>query len=83
MMRSWSVVDLETAELIKYAANAFLATKIAFINEMADVAEAVGADIEGVCARDGFGSTHWCPASCNQGRAMAVHAFQRTPRPWR
>lgn len=42
------VVDLETAELIKYAANAFLATKIAFINEMADVAEAVGADIEGV-----------------------------------
>lgn len=42
------VVDLETAELIKYGANAFLATKIAFINEMADVAEAVGADIEGV-----------------------------------
>ena len=42
------VVDLETAELIKYAANAFLATKIAFINEMADVAEAVEADIEGV-----------------------------------
>lgn len=42
------IVDLETAELIKYAANAFLATKIAFINEMADVAEAVGADIEGV-----------------------------------
>ena len=42
------VVDLETAELIKYAANAFLATKIAFINEMADVAEAASADIEGV-----------------------------------
>lgn len=41
-------VSLETAELVKYAANAFLATKIAFINEMADVAEAVGADIEGV-----------------------------------
>ncbi|MGY9057791.1 MAG: UDP-glucose dehydrogenase family protein [Alphaproteobacteria bacterium] len=41
-------VDLETAELIKYASNAFLATKIAFINEMADVAEAVGADIAGV-----------------------------------
>ncbi len=42
------LVDLETAELIKYASNAFLATKIAFINEMADIAEVVGADIEGI-----------------------------------
>jgi UDPglucose 6-dehydrogenase len=37
-----------TAELIKYAANAFLATKITFINEMADLCEAVGADIQDV-----------------------------------
>ena len=37
--------DLETAELIKYASNAFLATKIMFINQMSDLAEAVGADI--------------------------------------
>uniref|UniRef100_A0A7C3IJU4 UDP-glucose 6-dehydrogenase n=1 Tax=Gracilinema caldarium TaxID=215591 RepID=A0A7C3IJU4_9SPIR len=37
--------DLETAELIKYASNAFLATKISFINEMANLAEVVGADI--------------------------------------
>jgi UDPglucose 6-dehydrogenase len=37
-----------TAELIKYAANAFLATKIAFINEMADLAEEVGADVQDV-----------------------------------
>ncbi len=37
-----------TAELIKYAANAFLATKITFINEMADLCEAVGADIQEV-----------------------------------
>jgi UDPglucose 6-dehydrogenase len=35
-----------TAELIKYAANAFLATKISFINEMADLCEAVGADVQ-------------------------------------
>jgi UDPglucose 6-dehydrogenase len=35
-----------TAELIKYAANAFLATKIAFINEIADLAEKVGADVQ-------------------------------------
>jgi UDPglucose 6-dehydrogenase len=37
--------SIETAELIKYAANAFLATKITFINEMADLCEAVGADV--------------------------------------
>ncbi len=37
-----------TSELIKYAANAFLATKITFINEMADLCEAVGADVQQV-----------------------------------
>jgi UDPglucose 6-dehydrogenase len=37
-----------TAELIKYAANAFLATKISFINELADLAERVGADVKDV-----------------------------------
>ncbi len=37
-----------TAELIKYAANAFLATKITFINEIADLAERVGADVQDV-----------------------------------
>ena len=37
-----------TAELIKYAANAFLATKISFINEMADLCERVGADVQEV-----------------------------------
>src|SRR5207342_3225828 len=37
-----------TAELIKYAANAFLATKITFINEIADLAEQVGADVQEV-----------------------------------
>src|SRR5215475_4985375 len=39
------VTGRRTAELSKYAANAFLATKIAFINEMADLAEEVGADV--------------------------------------
>jgi UDPglucose 6-dehydrogenase len=39
---------LETAELIKYASNAFLATKISFINEMAALCEAVGADVHDV-----------------------------------
>jgi UDPglucose 6-dehydrogenase len=40
--------ERRTAELIKYAANAFLATKITFINEIADLAEKVGADVQDV-----------------------------------
>ncbi|MCA8926605.1 MAG: UDP-glucose/GDP-mannose dehydrogenase family protein [Alphaproteobacteria bacterium] len=40
--------DLVTAELIKYAANGFLATKITFINEMADLCEKAGADVQQV-----------------------------------
>ncbi|MSQ87156.1 MAG: UDP-glucose/GDP-mannose dehydrogenase family protein [Alphaproteobacteria bacterium] len=40
--------NLETSELIKYAANAFLATKITFINEVADLCEKVGADVHDV-----------------------------------
>src|ERR1700694_1722393 len=43
-----------TAELIKYAANAFLATKITFINEIADLAEKVGADVQEVARGIGF-----------------------------
>lgn len=41
-------VDVETAELIKYASNAFLAAKITFINEIADYCERIGADVAGV-----------------------------------
>ena len=40
--------DIATAELIKYAANAFLATKITFINEIADLCEALGSDVQDV-----------------------------------
>jgi len=43
-----------TAELIKYAANAFLATKITFINEIADLCERVGADVQEVARGIGF-----------------------------
>ena len=38
----------ETSELIKYASNGFLATKISFINEIADICEKVGADVQQV-----------------------------------
>ncbi|MEO5596136.1 MAG: UDP-glucose/GDP-mannose dehydrogenase family protein [Lysobacteraceae bacterium] len=48
------VMDVRSAELTKYAANAMLATKISFMNEMANIAERVGADIEMV--RQGIGS---------------------------
>ncbi len=43
--------NIETAELIKYAANAFLATKISYINEMANLCELVGADVHAIVAR--------------------------------
>ena len=48
------VMDVRSAELTKYAANALLATKISFINEMANLAERLGADIEQV--RNGIGA---------------------------
>ena len=47
-------MDIRSAELTKYAANAMLATKISFMNELANIAERVGADIEKV--RVGIGS---------------------------
>jgi UDPglucose 6-dehydrogenase len=48
------VTTLETAELIKYASNAFLATKISFINEMAALAEPLGVDVQQVARAMGL-----------------------------
>ncbi len=48
------ITDLHTAELIKYAANSFLATKISFINEVANLAEKVGGDVQTVARAMGL-----------------------------
>jgi UDPglucose 6-dehydrogenase len=50
------VTDLRTAEMIKYASNAFLATKISFINEIANICEDLGADVTEVANGMGFDS---------------------------
>jgi UDPglucose 6-dehydrogenase len=50
------ITDLRTAEMIKYASNAFLATKISFINEIANVCESLGADVQAVA--HGMGTDH-------------------------
>lgn len=64
------LMDVRSAELTKYAANAFLATKISFINEMSNLAERLGADIEQI--RIGMGSDprigyHFINAGCGYG----------------
>ena len=72
--------DVSSAEMIKLASNAFLATKITFINEIANVCEEVGADVAEVARA--WGSTRASGrASCSRGSATAAPASPRTSRP--
>jgi len=64
------IMDVKSAELTKYVANCMLATKISFMNEMSNIAEQVGADIEAV--RNGIGSDerigyHFIYPGCGYG----------------
>jgi UDPglucose 6-dehydrogenase len=75
------VTDPASAETIKYASNAFLATKISFVNAIAAVCEAVGADVNDVVLGMGYDKRIGTP-SCGPVPVGVVRASPRTPGRW-
>jgi len=82
----WMETDLTSAEMIKYAANAFLATKISFINEVANICEKVGADVlevaKGIGLDSRIGSKFLSPGlgwggSCFRKDVLALASIAR------
>ena len=72
---AWLITDITSAEMIKYANNAFLATRISFINEMASLCEGVGASIDAVS--EGWHWTKGRGAGSGPASATGVPAFPR------
>src|SRR5260370_946651 len=74
------ITDLYTAEMIKYASNAFLATKISFINEIAQICERLGADVKEVAAGMGYdkriGRSQICAISLMKDILVARNALE-------
>jgi UDPglucose 6-dehydrogenase len=71
--------DLESAELIKYAANAFLATKLSYINEIADLCEEVGANVKDVASGIGL-DQRIGPRFLNAGPGFGGSCFPKDTR---
>ena len=76
-----SVTDLATAELVKVAANSFLATKISFINAMAEVCDAAGADVVDPRRRPRPRRAHRPPVPVRRASGSAAAACPRTSAP--
>lgn len=73
------ITDLRTAEMIKYASNAFLATRISFINEVAHICEALGADVRQVATGMGM-DTRIGPHFLNAGIGFGGSCFPKDVR---
>ena len=76
------ITDAATAETIKYASNAFLATKLSFVNAVAGLCEAVGADVRDVILGPRLRQAHRLRVPAARARAGVAAACPRTPGPW-